>query len=158
MAAKNLILFYSWSGNTAKMAKMIQEKVGGDLFAVKTVKPYSAKYALCVAQAGKEKLTRSYRELVALPENLADYDCVYVGAPVWYGGWAFPMLSCLKKIDLAGKNLLPFCTHGGGGGASLKGKLEALQPKAKVFNSFITVKDGGANLSKDIDAWLEKVE
>ena len=158
MAAKNLILFYSWSGNTAKLAKMIQEKVGGDLFEIKAQKPYSNKYALCIAQAGKEKLTRSYRDVVALPENLADYDCVYVGSPVWYGGWSFPMLVALKKLDLSGKNLLPFCTHGGGGGSSLQGKLEALQPQAKVFNSFVIKEEGGATLAKDIDAWLEKVE
>ena len=158
MAGKNLILYYSWSGNTTKMAKLIQEKVGGDLFEIKTVKPYSSAYALCVAQAGKEKFTRSQRALVAIPENLAEYDCVYVGAPVWYGGWAFPMVTCLKQLDLTGKILLPFCTHGGGGGEALRGKLEALQPKARVLESFITKNDGGPNLSADLDKWLEKVE
>lgn len=154
---KNLILYYSWGGNTKKIAECIQSKVGGDLFEIKTLEPYSSTYALCVAQAGKEIFLHSHRPIVAVPEKLEDYDKVYLGTPVWWHGWALPMLVALKKLNFAGKTLLPFCTHGGGGASGLDKDLAKLQPEATITAPLVVLKDDGEMLEADVAAWLSGV-
>lgn len=155
---KNLILYYSWGGNTKKIAECIQSKVGGDLFEIKTVEPYSSSYALCVAQAGKEIFLHSARPIEAVPTNLEEYDTIYLGTPVWWHGWALPVINCLKEISLAGKTVLPFCTHGGGGASGLDKDLAKFQPEAKIGTPFIVLKDDGDKLDADVETWVESAK
>jgi len=40
---------------------------------------------------------------------------IFIGSPNWLKSFAPPVLTFLKTVDLSGKILIPFCTHGGGG-------------------------------------------
>ncbi len=151
---KDLVIYYSWSGNTRKMAQIIGEKTGADLFELTLAKPYSTTYAVCVAQAGKEIFTHKSRPVVELPDDIASYDRIFLGSPVWWYGWSLPMLQCLKKLNLAAKVVMPFCTHGGGGGANLAKDLKKWQPQANIKESLIVLKDGGEELATQIERWL----
>ena len=91
--AKNLIIYYSrkgenyWNGsiksiakgNTERVAEFVQKAVGGDLFEVDTVKPYSASYMTCIDEAKKELREDARPEIKAYPDNIADYDTIFVG-------------------------------------------------------------------------------
>jgi flavodoxin len=103
------------SGNTEKVAALIQQEVGGDLFAIEPAIPYSQKYEECVEQAKAEKLANARPALEKTMENMADYEVIFLGFPNWWGSCPMPVLSFLESADLTGKTVIPFCTHDGAG-------------------------------------------
>lgn len=50
--------------------------------------------------------------------NIADYDIIFLGSPIWSGTIAPPVKTFLSGHDLSGKRIIPFVTHGGGGAGS----------------------------------------
>ena len=50
-----------------------------------------------------------------MKSDIADYDIIFLGYPIWFGTYAPPIATLLDKIDLSGKKVVPFCTFGSGG-------------------------------------------
>ena len=112
---KILIVYYSHSGNTAKIAKQIQKYTDGDLFEIKTKEQYPSKYNDLLNQAKKE-ISDGYKPvLTSKVKNMEDYDIIFAGSPNWWGTIAPAASSFLSEYDFSGKTIVPFCTHGGGG-------------------------------------------
>lgn len=110
---KTLILYYSYSGNTRKIAQMIQKEIGGDMEEIKTVEPYVGDYNTVVDQ-GKHEVDSGYMpEIEPLSADPSDYDCVALGSPVWWYTFAPAIKTCLNKYSLDGKMIFPFATNGG---------------------------------------------
>jgi flavodoxin len=103
------------SGNTEKVAALIQQEVGGDLFAIEPAVPYSNQYEECVEQAKAEKLANARPALKKTLDNMVDYEVIFLGFPNWWGSCPMPVLSFLEGADLTGKTVIPFCTHDGAG-------------------------------------------
>ncbi len=61
-----------------------------------------------------ERAAKTHPPLKPVP-SLDGYDIVFVGAPIWYGTYAAPLMTFFDSNKLAGKTIVPFCTHGGGG-------------------------------------------
>lgn len=154
---KSLVLFYSWHGNTRKMAEIIAKETGADVFEIEPKDAYSSNYAMCIAQAGYELKIGSIREIKAVPENLADYDVIYLGTPIWWGSLACPMFKALEKLDFAGKKVCPFCTHGGGGEDKFPADVKKICKGAEVTESFQVKLLGNGSLEADLIAWVKKV-
>lgn len=68
-------------GNTEKVANMIAEITGADLFKIEQKVPYAADYDTCIAQAKKDLQEKARPELVSIPGSLKDYDEIYLGYP-----------------------------------------------------------------------------
>ena len=51
---KSLIVYYSYGGNTKRIAEMIHKEIGGDIFRIETVKPYTGSYDAVVDQGQRE--------------------------------------------------------------------------------------------------------
>ena len=112
--ANILIVYYSrkgenyWNGglktiakgNTERVAEFIQNAVGGELFEVDTVKPYSESYMTCIEEAKAELREKARPEIKAYPENFEDYDTIFVGYPNWWGTMPMCMFTLLEKYDL----------------------------------------------------------
>ena len=125
----NLIVYYSRKGenycngsvvslkkgNTEIVAEFIQKAVGGDLFEVETVKPYSADYYACIEEAQKELRENARPAIKAYVQDLSKYDTIFVGYPNWWGNMPMSMCTFLEHYDLSGKRIVPFCTHEGSG-------------------------------------------
>lgn len=131
------IVYYSQSKvrNTALIAQWIQKHVGGDLIEIKPVEPYPEPYAFTLAAAEKERRSGVKRPIRTVP-SLAAYDVVFLGSPIWYGSCAFPVEQFLKANPLAGKTVVPFSTHGGGGAPLYERDVKAACPAAKVLAGF----------------------
>ena len=112
---KILIAYYSYSGNTAEVAKAIQAKTGGDLFEIKSDHAYPAEYRPMTEQAKKEIADGFRPNLTTKVGNIAQYDIVFLGSPNWWGTITPQVSSFLESYDLNGKTVVPFITHGGGG-------------------------------------------
>jgi len=63
-----LIAYYSWHGNTRKIAELIERETGGTLFEIKPVEPYTTDYQAVVAQA-KEEIQAGFRPALLEPAS-----------------------------------------------------------------------------------------
>jgi Flavodoxins len=101
-------------GNTAKMAKIIQKNLGGDLFEIIRKEPYPNGYYACCDEAKKEMKTLSCPELLEM-KSVKDYDVIFLGYPTWWGTLPRPLFTFLDANDFHGKTLIPFNTSEGSG-------------------------------------------
>lgn len=110
---KAIIVYYSLSGNTRRIAEQIQRTVGGDLAELQTVQPYTGSYDDIVNQ-GQNEVNRGFMpEVQPLDVDWAQYDVVILGTPVWWYTFAPAMKTFLAQVDLRGKRVYPFATNGG---------------------------------------------
>lgn len=151
--AKTLVTYFTLTGNTEKAAKIIQEKTGGDLYQIELVTPYPTEYKEQTKLA-KEELNSGYLPPIKpLPENMAEYDVVFVGSPVWWGTMATPVRTFLNSGALSGKTVIPFVTHGGGGADN------SFSDTAKLCKGCTVIEDGWSGYSTltfGLSGWIEK--
>ena len=102
-------------GNTEKVAQMIGEATGAELFKIQQKEPYSPNYKRCIDQAMADKRANARPELVELPENLDGYDEIYLGYPNYWGDLPMAVYTFLEAFDWTGKTIHPFWTHEGSG-------------------------------------------
>jgi putative flavodoxin len=111
----HLIVYYSYSGITRKLAEDIALITDGDLRELKPQKPYSFSYNTAVKEV-REEMEKGYcPTLIQGLEDIENVEVIFIGSPNWLKTFAPPVLSFLRKVDLSGKTIIPFCTHGGGG-------------------------------------------
>lgn len=108
-------LKYIEVGNTEKAAKMIAEIENADLFKIEQKVPYAADYNTCIAQAKADKQADARPEVLNLPENLDQYDEIYLRYPNYWGTMPKVVYTFLEAYDFQGKKIYPFCTHEGSG-------------------------------------------
>ena len=107
-------------GNTEIVAEFIRDAVGGDLFEIDTVKPYSTDYTTCTQEAQAELRANARPELKEYLDDLDSYDTIFVGYPNWWGTMPMAMFTFLEHYDLTGKQIIPFCTNEGSGMGTAK--------------------------------------
>ncbi|MBO5484563.1 MAG: NAD(P)H-dependent oxidoreductase [Lachnospiraceae bacterium] len=107
---KVLVVYFSWSasGNTEKMAKVIQEQTKGDLFEIEPAKPYPDDYEECAEVAKAEKENNERPELASLPDSIEKYDRIYIGYPIWWHTAPMVIGTFLENYDLSGIDVYPF--------------------------------------------------
>ena len=81
---KSLILYYSYRGNTQRIAERIHSAIGGDIARIDTVVPYTGSYDDVVAQGEREVKQGFLPELKAMDIDLDRYDTIVLGTPVWW--------------------------------------------------------------------------
>lgn len=81
---KSLILYYSYRGNTQRIAERIHSAIGGDIARIDTVVPYTGSYDDVVAQGEREVKRGFLPELKAMDIDLDRYDTIVLGTPVWW--------------------------------------------------------------------------
>ena len=102
-------------GNTEKVAKMIAEITGADLYKIDQKIPYAADYNTCIAQAKKDLQAKARPELVNMIDSIDQYDEIYLGYPNYWGTMPMAVYTFLEAFDFSGKKIHPFCTHEGSG-------------------------------------------
>lgn len=113
---KALVVYYSASGNTERVASVIAEAAGADMFKVEPAEPYSdddLDWTNDDSRVSVEHENENERdvELVSTTvENWDSYDTVFIGYPIWWGIAAWPLDGFVKANDFTGKTVIPFCT------------------------------------------------
>ena len=100
-------------GNTHIVADMIAEMTGADTFEIKTVQTYPADYKETTEVAKREQEENARPELAAQVPNMADYDVVFLGYPIWWSDLPMPVYTFLESYDWNGKTIVPFVTSAG---------------------------------------------
>lgn len=153
---KVLIAYFSWGGNTRGIAEEIARQTGADLFEIKMVHPYSDNYNTVLNEAQRDQKAQARPELSTHVENMSDYDTILLGYPNWWASIPMPVASFLEEYDLAGKTIIPFCSHGGGRFGQSLTAIAKLAPTATMGDALSVHYSGGSSLSSDVSAWLEK--
>ncbi|WP_425057948.1 hypothetical protein SCACP_25260 [Sporomusa carbonis] len=155
MSKNILIVYYSHSSNTCKLAKLIAEETGGTLCELVPEKAYPGDYNTVVEQAKKEIQAGFRPELKTKVKDIPAYDTVFVGTPNWWSTIAPPVATFLDSYDLSGKTVVPFCTHGGGGSGHIETTVKKLCPDSAVL-PLLSVYGGTAKVSQ-VESWLKKI-
>ena len=148
-------------GNTAIVAEMIAEKTGADLFEIKTVQDYPFSYEDCKTVASREKATKARPELLATVDDFNQYETIFIGYPIWYGDAPMAVYTFLESYDFSGKNIIPFCTHGGSGLSSTDQTITLTCPDSKILQGFeirgTIARNDSKQTSNKIDQWLKNL-
>jgi flavodoxin len=154
MAGHILVAYFSRSGNTRRIANLIQQQVGGTLYEIQPQVPYPALYNACVEQAKKEIQAGHRPVLQSTVDHIESYDTVFVGSPNWWSTIAPPVATFLSEYDFSRKTIVPFCTHGGGGLGRIARDIARLCPRSTVLSSFEIYGAGRGDAQARMSAWL----
>jgi flavodoxin len=157
-SAKNsstLVAYFSRSGNTRVVAGLIHRSLAADLFEIQPAAGYPDDYLETVAKAKDERDRGFEPALAARVSNIARYETVYLGFPIW-GETTPPVIrSFLRAHDFSGKRLIPFITHGGYGLGSSHAVLESHAPRARLERGFSMRADQERQTMNAVNSWLK---
>lgn len=92
-------------GNTEVAAGFLQKLTGAELFKLEPMQEYSKNYNECIAQAQADQRRDARPELKTYPENLTQYDTIYLGYPNYWGTMPMAMFTFLEHFDFTGKTI-----------------------------------------------------
>ena len=146
---KVLVAYFSWGGTTRKVAQAIQQKTGGDLFEIKTEKPYPTDYHATIDIGKKEKADNARPKLAGTLPDMKQYDVILLGYPIWWYIEPMAVKTFVEAQDLSGKTILPFATSGGSGVEGSVADLRKTLSKAQVKDGILL------NSTSGLDSWLK---
>ncbi|MBE6491272.1 MAG: flavodoxin [Methanobrevibacter thaueri] len=148
---KSLVVYYSRTSITKRLAEDIASKTSSDIEEIKSKVNYSGKIGY--ARGGKDAITEKIVELEELKYNPQDYDMVYLGAPVWASRAANPLISYLKQNEGKFKNVKFFMTAGSSGFESSFEQMEkySIKPQKTLALTTKEVKKNDYDLSSFIE-------
>lgn len=141
---KTLVAYFSASGQTAKLAKTLADVTGGDLFEIAPETAYTAADLDWMDKKSRSTIEMKDPEsrpaIAGKVADMAQYDTVFVGFPIWWYQAPRIIETFLESYDFSGKTVIPFATSGGSG---MGGTNKALAPsctgarllEGKVFRS-----------------------
>ena len=118
---KALVVYYSASGNTERVAKDIAEAAGADLFEIVPTEVYTSDdldWTNPDSRVSREHDDESLRDVPLTTTEVPDwdsYDTVFIGYPIWWGIAAWPVDTFVKNNDFTGKTVIPFATSSSSG-------------------------------------------
>ena len=158
---KTLVVYFSATGNTERVAEVIAETTGGELFELEPVDPYTDEdlnYNDDNSRVSQEYADESLRnvELVAdTVDDWQDVERVYIGYPVWWGIAAWPVNTFVEANDFTGKTVIPFCTSASSGVGD-SGELLAALAGTGDWQDGMRFRSSVSD--EDVVAWVESLE
>ena len=154
---KTLVAYFSASGTTAKLAKTLAKTVGADLHEIQPEKPYTTadlNWQDKKSRSSIEMDDKAFRPAVANKvENMAQYDTVFVGFPIWWYVAPTIINTFLEQYDLTGKKVIPFATSGGSGMGNTN---QELADSCKGATLLEGKRFGNGTSEADLKAWATK--
>ena len=152
---KVLVVYFSETGNTQKLAKLISDEVGGDFRRIETVKSYPTGEAL-FDYTKNERDNDERPELKDLDINIDDYDVIFVGYPIWWYTLPMPIYTFFETFDFSGKVIVPFNTHEGSGDGGTYSTIKGWEKDANVLDGLaIRGGDMEKNQTTRVQNWLK---
>ena len=116
-----LVVYYSATGNTERVANSIAEATGGDLFEIEPTEPYTdddLNWNDESSRVSREYEDESLRDVPLVNTTVDgwdDYDTVFIGYPIWWGIAAWPVDGFVEANDFSDKTVIPFATSASSG-------------------------------------------
>lgn len=155
--SKTLVAFFSATGATAAIGKIIASATHADIFEINPAQPYNK--ADLDWNNPKSRTTLEQNDKACRPAisgkvgDMAEYKTIFLGFPIWWYDAPRIILSFLDEYDFTGKVIIPFATSGSSGLANIPDHLKAICPDAhwlpgKRFAAGAT--------QKEVEDWVEE--
>ena len=132
--SKKLVAYFSASGTTKEAAERLAKAAGADLFEIKPTIPYTSADLNWMDKESRSSVEMndpdSRPEITETMPNMADYNTVFIGFPIWWYVAPHIIHTFLESYDFTGKTLVPFATSGGSGMGKTVDELRKLCPNA----------------------------
>ncbi len=151
---KSLVVYYTFSGTTGRLACEIARQTGADLREITPETPYAFDYHTAAKQARTEIARGFCPRLIAGLEPVEQYERIFIGSPNWFHSFAPPILSFLRNTNLAGKIIVPFCTSGGGGLSQMPEEFAHECPQSRILPGFAASMDF---TPEEVANWLQSL-
>ncbi len=142
-----LIAYFSNTGNTEEVAQKIAEYTGGSLAEIQRAEEYGD----LQEEAEVEILDGVHPEITVSVDNIADYDTIFVGYPIWWDEAPAMIATFLADNDFSGKTIIPFCTSASDDIENSLHIFHELCPDAEIAEGLT------ANNPDDIEPWLREL-
>ena len=126
-------------GNTQYLAQLIATETKGEIYRISPLKPYPKDHKTLVDLAKNEQDANARPVIAGTLPAFDQYDTIFLGYPNWWGDFPMIMYSFLEQVDLSGKTVVPFNTHGGSGFSDTIETIIEKQPKAQVIKEGLTI-------------------
>lgn len=139
--SKKLVAYFSASGTTAKVAKDLANAAGAELYEIKPAVPYSRadlNWQDKQSRSSVEMRDKSSRpELADTDANIAEYETIFIGFPIWWYIAPTIINTFLEAYDFSGRKIVLFATSGGSGFGKAVASLQPSAPKATIIEGEI---------------------
>ena len=151
---KTLIVYYSYTNNTEKVAKRIAELKKYDILKLEPLVDYSTDYQKVVDEEEAKMDSEEIVELKPINVDLNQYDRIILGTPVWWYTMAPVVRSFLSSNNLNGKKVIAFITNGGWLGQTVND----IKKYCEV-ESYINLKFNGDKIQneKSLSDWINSL-
>ena len=147
----SLVLYFSATGTTKKIAERIASKSGSDIIEIIPKEKYTSKdldyNEDC--RANREQNDDKARPEIENKMDIDKYQTIYLGYPIWWGTNPKIILTLLDTYDFSDKMIIPFCTSGSSG-------IEESVNSLRKYNSKLNIKDGKRFAASDDDKVIEE--
>lgn len=142
-----LIAYFSHTGNTEEAAQIIAEYTGGNLAEIQRAEEYGD----LQEEAEAEILDGVHAEITVSVDNIAEYDTIFVGFPIWWDEAPAMIATFLAENDFSGKTVIPFCTSSSDDIGNSLHIFSELCPDANLAQGLT------ANDLNDIEPWIQNL-
>lgn len=148
-----LVAYFSQSGNTQGVAERIAELTGADTYRILAEDPYEGDGYPDTDRIQDEAYNDRRPGVANLPENLDEYDTIFVGTPIWWHYPAMVVCTFLDNYDFKGKTVIPFCTYGATTWMPQTiNKIKELTPESTHLKEF-----GSSGSTTGVEPWLREI-
>lgn len=159
-ANKSIVVYFSGTNNTKRVAEMIATYISSDTFELIPVNPYTSSdlnYSDSSSRVVKEHNDSSLQDVELVSTTLPDYENIkniFIGYPIWWGNAAWPINNFIKNNDFTNKFIYPFATSVSSGLGNSVANLKALNStgtwnEGKRFRSSAS--------ENDIKEWIDSL-
>lgn len=141
-------------GNTEKVAEMIVDMTGADVFKIEQKVPYAADYNTCIEQAKKDLQGNARPILLNQLENIDNYDEIYIGFPNYWGTMPMAVFTFLEQFDWSGKKIYPFVTHEGSGFGKSESDLKKICKGASIQSGLAVQGSMVESAKPKVENWI----
>lgn len=150
---KAIILYYSRSGNTEKIAERIHTDLACDILKIVPEEAYGNYVASCL-RVMKERGTGVAPQFITDIPDLSAYDVIFLGYPVWAQDLPVFVAEFIKQCDVTGKTVIPFVTYGMTGISWTRKTLDKVCKGANILMPF----ESGVFKKGDYTKWLDNIK
>jgi len=152
-ADENYAVWYIEKWNTEVIAEYIRDILGADMFKVEPLNAYPADYMECIEEAK----VRTNNHDASIKENIPDiseYEVIYIGSPIYWGGMPEELFTALKWQDFNGKIIRPFVTHEWSGLSGVPRQLKEICEWAEVLDWLAITGSTVYQAKPKVENWL----
>lgn len=154
---KVLVAYFSRTGTTKGVAETVAELTGGGLFELVPENAYPADYNECLERARQEQSDNARPALKSHVEEIAQYDVICLGFPIWHGDAPMAVRTFLEEYDMTGKIIAPFSTSGSSGIDSAVRTIRGLCPEAEVTDGLSIPSSSMGQADTSAAEWVDRL-